>query len=362
MQELTDFIGKHGWVLETFAIVLATAVLRLVAKMFVTRLANKAALSNNLYDDALIDSIRRPLGVGIWVVGISFAAQSVGGGADQAEVFIHVETFRDVAVVWVLIWFALRFVKFVEEHIAERGYRTQPVDPTTARAVGKLVRAATIITGVLLVLQAFGISISGVLAFGGIGGIAIGFAARDLLANFFGALMLFLDRPFSVGDWVRSPDREIEGTVEEIGWRLTVIRTFDKRPLYIPNSTFASLTVENPSRMQNRRIYETVGIRYDDIHLMAGIVAEVESMLKNHEAIDTDQTLMVNFVEFGASSVDFFLYCFTKTTVWTEFHAIKQDVLLQVAAIIERQGGEIAFPTRTLHIEADPNSGLPNDS
>lgn len=354
MQEFIDFLGEHGWVLETFFIVLATAVVRLVAKIFISRLSKQAALSNNLYDDALIDSLRRPLGVGIWIVGISFAAQSVGGGAEQAEVFLYVETLRDVSVVWMLIWFALRFIKFVEEHIAERGYRAQPVDPTTARAVGKLVRAATIITGVLLVLQALGISISGVLAFGGVGGIAIGFAARDLLANFFGALMIFLDRPFSVGDWIRSPDREIEGTVEEIGWRLTLIRTFDKRPLYIPNSAFASLTVENPSRMQNRRIYETIGIRYDDINLMAGIVAEVEDMLKNHQAIDTRQTLMVNFVEFSASSVDFFVYCFTKTTVWTEFHAIKQDVLLKIAGIIDEQGGEIAFPTRTVHIEAEP--------
>ena len=104
-------------------------------------------------------------------------------------------------------------------------------------------------------MQALGYSISGVLAFGGIGGIAVGFAAKDLLANFFGGLMIYLDRPFSVGDWIRSPDKNIEGTVEEIGWRLTRIRTFDKRPLYVPNSTFTQISVENPSRMLNRRIY-----------------------------------------------------------------------------------------------------------
>ena len=90
------------------------------------------------------------------------------------------------------------------------------------------------------------------------------FAAKDLLANFFGGLTIYLDRPFAVGDWIRSPDREIEGTVERIGWRLTLIRTFDKRPLYIPNAVFTTIAVENPSRMHNRRIYETIGIRYDD--------------------------------------------------------------------------------------------------
>ena len=107
----------------------------------------------------------------------------------------------------------------------------------------------------------------------------MGFAAKDLLANFFGGMMIYMDRPFSVGEWIRSPDKEIEGTVEDIGWRLTRIRTFDKRPLYIPNSVFANISVENPSRMTSRRIYETVGIRYDDIDKMDLIVAQVKGML-----------------------------------------------------------------------------------
>jgi MscS family membrane protein len=199
-------------------------------------------------------------------------------------------------------------------------------------------------------MQTLGYSISGVLAFGGIGGIAIGFAAKDLLANFFGGMMIFLDRPFSVGDWIRSPEKEIEGTVEHIGWRLTRIRTFDKRPLYIPNSVFASIVVENPSRMTNRRIYETIGIRYDDAAVAADVIAAVREMLQNHPDIDHNQTLMVNFNKFGASSLDFFIYTFTKTTVWTQFHEVKQDVLFKIQDIIEAHGAEIAFPTSTVHL------------
>jgi len=162
--------------------------------------------------------------------------------------------------------------------------------------------------------------------------------------------MIYLDRPFSVGDWVRSPDKEIEGVVEDIGWRLTRIRTFDKRPLYIPNSVFTSISVENPSRMLNRRIYETIGIRYQDVDKMGAIVAEVKAMLRNHEAIDTSQALMVNFNRFAPSSLDFFIYTLTRTTVWAEYHEIKQDVLLRVADIIRSHGAEIAFPTSTVHI------------
>jgi MscS family membrane protein len=227
---------------------------------------------------------------------------------------------------------------------------SKPLDETTVRAVGKLLRAAVIITGLLIAMQLFGYSISGLLAFGGIGGIAMGFAAKDLLANFFGGLMIYLDRPFSVGDWIRSPDKEIEGTVEDIGWRLTRIRTFDKRPLYIPNAVFANISVENPSRMSHRRIYETLGIRYDDLHKMDTIVDQVTRMLNEHPEIDNNLILMVNFNKFSSSSLDFFVYVFTKTTDWAKYHVVKQDVLLKIAGIIESNQAEIAFPTSTLHM------------
>jgi MscS family membrane protein len=207
-----------------------------------------------------------------------------------------------------------------------------------------------------VVLQNFGYSVSGVMAFGGIGGIAVGFAAKDLLANFFGGLMIYLDRPFKVGDWIRSPDKNIEGTVEEIGWRQTRIRTFDKRPLYVPNATFASISVENPSRMTNRRIYETIGVRYDDVGRVKAIVADVHAMLRQHEEIDQEQTLIVNLNSFGASSVDFFIYTFTRTTNWIRFHEIKQDVLLRIIEIIEARGAEVAFPTQTLHLASLPDA------
>ncbi len=122
--------------------------------------------------------------------------------------------------------------------------------------------------------------------------------------------------------------------MEEIGWRVTRIRTFDSRPLYVPNATFASIALENPSRMQNRRIFETLGIRYEDATRMRNIVKDVKDMLTAHENIDQNRTLMVNFNKFAASSLDFFVYCFTKTVAWAEYHEIKQDVLLKTMDII----------------------------
>ena len=159
-------------------------------------------------------------------------------------------------------------------------------------AVGKLLKAICVILAVLVILQSTGYSISGVLAFGGVGGLAVGFAAKDLLANFFGGLMIYLDRPFKVGDWIRSPDKEIEGTVVKVGWRLTTITTFDKRPLYVPNAFFTTISVQNPSRMSHRRIFETLGVRYSDAARLPVIIEKVKSMLYEHDEIDSTQTMI----------------------------------------------------------------------
>ena len=337
-------------VLLVFAIVLSTMIVNFLVRRGFDRLYAKAESTTTIWDDALLASVRKPLRLMIWVVGVGWAAEMIAKqSASGFEEIIN--PLRYVLVLGILVYFLVRFIREVEKGLVHNGS-----DATTTHAVGKLLRVSVIVTAVLSILQTLGISISGILAFGGFGGIAVGFAAKDLLANFFGGLMIYLDRPFALGDWIRSPDREIEGTVESIGWRLTVIRTFDMRPLYIPNSVFANIAVENPSRMKNRRIYETIGVRYEDAALLAKIVEDVESMLRADADIDEDQTLMVNFNEFADSSLNFFIYTFTRTTNWVEFHQVKQRVLLDVFGIIESHGAECAFPTSTVHLDAGGQS------
>ncbi|MCS5587340.1 MAG: mechanosensitive ion channel family protein [Porticoccaceae bacterium] len=338
------------WIGELFLIIFTVLILGYMLNKLINRLEARAAKSPTVWDDALLEACRVPAIWLIWILGINFAlsitAQRIGSPLQD-----FIEPVNRLAFIVLGTLFINGFIKRAERNLLDPVYMEKPMDPTTVSAVAKLFRAAVIITATLVAMQLFGYSVSGLLAFGGIGGIAIGFAAKDLLANFFGGLMIYLDRPFSVGDWVRSPDKEIEGTVEDVGWRLTRIRTFDKRPLYIPNAVFANISVENPSRMTNRRIYETLGIRYHDIACMKPIVDQVITMLREHKDIDADQTLIVNFDKFAPSSLDFFVYTYTKTTDWVEFHQVKQDVLLKVADIIEANKAEIAFPTSTLHIE-----------
>jgi MscS family membrane protein len=350
------YTGEGGWItwLQVFVVVFLALLLDFIQRRILKGLKKRLERTANPWDDALLDALTAPISLMIWVVGIALAAA-----------FLDFQTrlvYDAIALTLIIAgaWFMVRLIKNMQANLIEisqsAGDEEDRWDPHTVDAIGRLVRLSVVITATLIALQHIGVNISAVLAFGGIGGIAIGFAAKDMLANFFGGLLLYLDHPFRAGDWIRSPDRSIEGTVEHIGWRITRIRTFDKRPLYVPNSIFSTIAIENPSRMANRRIKETIGIRYSDIGQMDAITKDVEAMLKNHPEIDTDQILMVYFNAFGPSSVDFFVYTFTRTTKWKFFHEVKHDVLIKISNIITGHGAEIAYPTSTLHIDSMPES------
>ncbi|USD43051.1 mechanosensitive ion channel family protein [Vibrio sp. SCSIO 43135] len=298
------------------------------------------------WDNLTLHALKTPVSTLIWcwpgTVSLGFLLQ------DQfASKLNWLSTLKLLLVIAIFVWIIMRLISNIEQYVLEQQNR----DETTVQAVAKVARLFFITIGTLTVMQAFGLSLSGLLTFGGVGGLVVGFAAKDLLSNFFGGMMIYFDRPFKVGDWIRSPDRQIEGTVERIGWRMTIIRTFDKRPLYVPNSVFSSIVVENPSRMLNRRINETIGIRYDDGRMVERIVSEIKTMLENHPDIDTQQTLIVNFNAFGPSSLQLMVYTFTKTVNWIRYHEVKQDVLLKIMDIIHQHDADIAYPTQTIKLE-----------
>lgn len=345
-----------AWYTELFVVVLAVVVVNLLVRLILIQFERGTKKTSNTWDDALFHAINAPLRMVVWVVGLSIAASLASQRVDAAPIFDLVDPARKAGILVAIGWFITRLIREMEAKLVSVNTDTggeKGMDKHTAEAMSKLLRVAVMITLALAILQTLGFSVSGVLAFGGVGGIAIGFAARDLLANFFGGLMIYLDKPFAVGDWIRSPDKQIEGTVENIGWRRTMIRKFDKRPLYVPNQFFNNIAVENPSRMTNRRIYETIGVRYVDHSKVTSIVDEIREMLTKHEEIDTGQTMIVNFNAFGPHSLDFFIYTFTKTTAWVRYHEIKHEILLGVYEIIRSHGGDMAFPTQTIHLEQD---------
>jgi MscS family membrane protein len=287
----------------------------------------------------------------VWVLGAGLAL-TIAEVDVPAALRDWVGSARDLGIIATVAWFLQRWIAEAAANLRrEPRIGSREIDLATIQAVRKVSSLAVWVVTGIIGLETLGFDLTAILTVGGIGGVAIGFASRDVVANFFGGLMIYVMQPFRAGDWIRSPDREIEGTVEEIGWYQTRIRTFDKRPLYVPNAIFPGIAVENPSRMQHRRIKETIGVRYDDFGKLRPILEEVRTMLVAHPDIQTDDViLMVNFDAFASSSLDFFVYTFTKTTDWATYHAVKQDVLLRIGEIIEKHGAEIAFPTRTLHV------------
>jgi len=351
--DLVVMFGGHVWLLLVISILSATFIIDVIQRFLLKSLHFRLLKKDKVWLDSFVDAARAPASFFIWVNGTVLAIITV---MTQFNVYMdlipYIKSFKETVLTLSFGWYVIRLVQRLEKHLKAVAREDERLDEVTVEALAKIIKLVAFILTILFFLNAFGVSLTGLLAFGGMGGIAVGFAAKDLLGNVFGGLMLYMDKPFTVGDWIRSPDQEIEGTVEMIGWRMTTVRTFDKRPLYIPNGIFSHIAIENPSRMTNRRIKETIGIRYADITKMHSITQGVKQMLRNHPDIDQNQTLIVNFNSFSPSSIDFFIYTFTKTTNWIQFHEIKEDVLLKVSEVVIEHGAEMAFPSRTLYIES----------
>ena len=348
MEKILQDYNLDHWIVKFLVIIFIIIVINITTRLFLGSLRKQFKKTNNIWDDCIINSIYRPFTILVWILGVVFTLEAFN---NDLKIFNISNDFlidlKRAGIIFVIALFLSNLSKnFQQAIVANNVSNNIDVDEATYEAIAKIIRLSIIITSGLIILQTFGFSISGVLAFGGIGGVAVGFAAKDMLANFFGGLMIYLDRPFRKGDWIRSPDREIEGTVENIGWRQTSIRNFRKNVIYIPNSVFMNIIVENPSRMTHRRIREVIGLRYKDMPKMVAIVNDVKKMIQNHNNIDHAQTTIVNFDSYNDSSIDFFIITYANTTEWVKYHEIKQDVLIKIGKIIENNNAEIAFPTR----------------
>lgn len=208
------------------------------------------------------------------------------------------------------------------------------------------------ILGGLTMAQAAGWNVTSLLAGVGIGGAAIALASKDTIANVFGSVVVFVDRPFQVGDWVEISGQE--GTVEEVGLRTTRIRTFANSVITLPNSTLTTSAINNWSRMKKRRIKLTIGVTYDSkAEQMEQAVKALREVLRNDDRIMQDFYL-VNFNNFGPSSLDIFIYAFTKTTRWDQYMQVREEILIEFMKAIQGLGLSFAFPTQSLHIESLP--------
>jgi MscS family membrane protein len=348
----------------SFVIILLTLMLRgVVAKgLFVSlrKLADKTAWK---HDDELVGALERPAMSFMLVLGIYLAIIVLP--FDPEWQGIVATGFRGLTIL-IIFWALFRLVDLLVDVI---GVLFEESEAPSFKGFGGLVkkslRAFIMIVGAVMVMDNLGYNIGGIIATLGIGGAAFAFAAKDSIANLYGSLALALDRPFSVGDWIQVGDR-VDGDVEEIGLRSTKVRTWPKTIISIPNAVLANEMINNWSRMPKRRVKQIVGVTYGTSpEAMDQIVEGIRDLLRRDPDIN-QEFILVNWTDFGASSLDILVYYFTSTTKWLEYMDIRQRINGGIVRVIAAHGSSIAFPTRTLHLEGEiaerlAGQPLPND-
>jgi MscS family membrane protein len=340
-----------GELLLSFGIVLLTLFLRgLLAKVLFSSLKRVAARTRWEHDDRFLDALETPTSTFILVLGI-YLATAVLPLEQEWENLIHT-IFRGLSTL-IIFWGLFRLADVLVDVLGKVSART---GSDSFRGFGSLVkkslRVFIIIVGAVMVIDNLGYNIGGIIATLGIGGAAFAFAAKDTIANIYGSIALALDRPFRVGDWIQVGDK-VDGDVEEIGLRSTKVRTWPKTVISIPNAVLANEMIDNFSRMPKRRVKQVVGVTYETKpETMEKIVEGIREILRKDEGVN-QEFILVNWTDFGSSSLDILVYYFTATTKWLEYMDIRQRINVKIAKLVAAHGSSIAFPTRTLYFEGD---------
>lgn len=223
------------------------------------------------------------------------------------------------------------------------------VDRILIPVASKVLRFIIVALAISIIAQEWGYNVSSFIAGLGLGGLAFALAAKDALANIFGGIIIITDKPFSIGEWIYTPS--VEGTVEDITFRSTKVRTFANALVSVPNATLANEAITNWTRMGKRRVTFHLGVTYGTPRAsLKKCVEEIRGYLENHPEVHKD-TIFVRFDRFNDSSLDIFIYFFTVTTSWGEFLKVKEEVNFKIMEILEGEEVSVAFPSRSIYME-----------
>ncbi|MGI5921793.1 MAG: mechanosensitive ion channel family protein [Syntrophomonadaceae bacterium] len=290
-------------------------------------------------------AFKRPVGVFILVLGVYASLSYLA--VQKPQDLLLLDLLR-TAIIILLAW---GLYALVEEKVllTDEFQEKLNIDPILIHFASKVIRFIIVALAICIVAQEWDYNISGLIAGLGLGGLAFALAAKDTLANLFGGMVIIMDKPFTLGDWISTS--RIEGTVENISFRSTRIKTFAQAVVTVPNSTLVNEAITNWSKMGKRRINFSLGLTYDtSSEKLKKCIGAIREMLQAHPEVHED-TIMVCFDKFSDSSLDVLIYFFTKETGWEEHLAVKEDINLKIMNILESEGVSLAFPTRSIYIE-----------
>ena len=347
-------LGISAWqyIAAFLALLIGLVLKRIILNYIQKKITAYVEKTDAEWDDQLFEAVIKPVNAFVMIGAIHVASFLLVFNLTKFPTELigkSYSVFLGLSIIWLVYRLVDVAAHYIDELVAkaDEGLRGQ-FTPLIRRALRILV----VIVGSLTILATIGINITGLFACMGIVGLAISMGSQDSVANLVGTVNILIDRPYKVGDWI-TVGSTIDGDVEEIGFRSTKIRMFDKTLMSVPNAKLAGETIKNWSRMPKRRIKMTLGLSYDtSASQMKEALKEIEKILEEDEGVDQDYKL-VQFTDYGASSLDVFLYYFSKSTVWKEYLDTRERVNLKIMDKIEKMGLEFAFPTQTLHLKGD---------
>ena len=323
---------------------------RVFSKVLVHRVSLLTRKTSTPLDDKALEVVQKPVSFIPVVAGAYFAMEHL-------KLSGNLEIFADRLVrsliVFVIFWGLVRLAQplSVLLHGLERALSTPMVEWFI-----KAVRIAFVFIGGATILEIWGIRVGPIIAGLGLLGVAVALGAQDLFKNLISGILVLVEKRFHPGDWILVRG-VVEGTVETIGFRSTVVRRFDKAPVYVPNSKLSDDSLINYSAMTHRRIYWIIGVEYrTTIEQLRTIRDRIEDYILQSEAFahPPEVSTFVRIDRFSDSSIDIMLYCFTRTTVWGEWLELKEQLAYRIKQIVEEAGTDFAFPSQSLYVETVP--------
>jgi MscS family membrane protein len=352
-----DIFGAKFWQLLALSlVVIAGLVVRKIIEYVVkARVRNLVENLGQRWATKLVDVFASPGATLVMAGMLRVAYPQLGlplGAAAALEVAVR------IMVVFSIVWAMYKVVDVIAERMAEKAAATESkLDDQLVPLLRKALKIVTVVAGTLFVLQNLSVNVGSLLAGLGIGGIAVALAAKDTVANFFGSIMIFVDRPFQIGDWVAVSG--VEGIVEEVGFRSTRIRTFYNSLVTVPNAKFTEATIDNYGQREYRRTFVTLNVTYDTTsEQMQAFVEGIRAIIVANEHTRKDY-YEVHMSSFGASSLDVMVYFFFKVPSWSEELRQRHNVFLEIMRLAQSLGISFAFPTQTLHVESLAAPGAP---
>jgi len=324
-------------------------IFTLLVMVFLQKLAK---YTKSYYDDKVISALKGPLRFTFIIVGLHLFFLLIFKETDT------IKNILNTLVVYTVFWAILSIVDALRGVIYGI---TDKFSHDLSKEMGNFILAILkiLIMGVGLgaMLQVWGINVTALVASLGIGGLAFALAAKDTAANLFGSFSLLADKSIRIGEWIKVSG--VEGTVETIGMRTTKIRSFQKSLITVPNHIVANNPIENFSRRGIRRIKMHIGLTYSTSSAqIIQIKDAIKLMLEQHEGISQEDSLMVNFDSFGDSSLNIFIYTFTKTANWATYLNIREDIQIKIMKIVEENGSSFAFPSQSIYVEQMPSENV----